>query len=439
MATIPQISESMQRILGPMADELGWQTTFNQREGKLSGSAFVQALVFSVLENGELTYTRLCSGAQDAGVTISNQGLAQRFGPASAALLEGVLKAVVAQIIDSQPAALPLLKRFQGVYLRDSSVISLPSELAAVWAGVGGSSGTTAALKLHTRLEISGGQLAGPCLSCARQADSRASYQTEALPAGAVRFGDLAYFSLRQFARDQQAGVFWFSRFKVGTRVYDEQGQPIDVLAWLRSQSQAQFERTVYLGKRQRLPCRLLVEHVPPEVIAQRYQRIQEYARKKQVDPSAELLALAEWTLLITNIPLELLSIPEALVLLRVRWQMELLFRLWKSFLRVDEWRSSQPWRILTELYAKLVAAVLLHWLLLVELWQIPNRSIWKAALMVRHLATHLALAFRDPIAFQVALIHLQTYFCQLCHLNPRRSRPNTYQLLSDPPCTTLA
>lgn len=49
MGTIPQTSAEMQRILGPVADGLGWQTLFQQRESKLTGSAFVQTLVFGSL------------------------------------------------------------------------------------------------------------------------------------------------------------------------------------------------------------------------------------------------------------------------------------------------------------------------------------------------------------------------------------------------------
>jgi hypothetical protein len=48
MKTIAHVSHAMQTILGPIADQLGWETCFTQRQSKLSGSAFVQALVFSL-------------------------------------------------------------------------------------------------------------------------------------------------------------------------------------------------------------------------------------------------------------------------------------------------------------------------------------------------------------------------------------------------------
>jgi hypothetical protein len=361
MKTITQISRTMQSILGPVADKLGWETGFTRRESKLSGSVFVQAMVFSVMVNVDLTYTNLRVGAKNAGVEISNQGLEQRFTVASAALCQRVLEEAVGQVIMTAPTALPLLQRFAGVYIRDSSTISLPRVLEEVWSGGANQHCSRAGLKLQVRLEVCSGQLAGPVLRPAREHDGKSPYQNEPLPPGAVRMADLGFYALDQFARDQSCQVYWFSRYKARTLLYDGQGQTIDLLGWLHQQNLDQCERTIYLGETEHLACRLLVERVPPAVIEQRKRKLNDYARKNKTLVTAELLALAEWNLIITNIPTSLLSIPEALVLLHVRWQIELLFRLWKSLFKVDEWRSQKPWRILTELYAKLINVVILH------------------------------------------------------------------------------
>lgn len=50
--------------------------------------------------------------------------------------------------------------------------------------------------------------------------------------------------------------------------------------------------------------------------------------------------------------------------MMRVRWQIELLFKLWKNEGHIDSWRSEKPWRIPCELYAKLIAMVIQHWIL---------------------------------------------------------------------------
>lgn len=434
MKTIAQVANAIQTILGPISDQAGVNSGFNQRASKITGSVFIQMMVFSSLENPDWRYSALVSALLNAGVTVTKQAVAQRFSPASAEMTRQVLENAIQVVITSDARALPLLDRFTGVYIRDSSVVSLPKALETLWPGCAGSSGTNAALKLHTRLEVCGGQLAGPILAAGREPDSRSPFQSEDLPSGALRMGDLGYFSLQQFQADSDQGVWWLSRYKIGTRLSDEQGQPIDLLPWLGRQTANQIERPIQLGKTARLACRLLIIRVPPAVVAQRRLKLKEYARKKQTPVTAEALALAEWTLLLTNLPSTLLSIEEAQVLLRVRWQIELLFKRWKSLFKIDEWRSVDIWRILTELYAKLLSVVIVHWILLTGLYQVAQPSFWKAALVVRQFATQLAITLNDICQLSAVLARIVLHFQSHCHLDKRRAHPSLYQLLENPP-----
>jgi hypothetical protein len=394
--TIAQVAQAMQKVLTDDADRLAREVKFVRRQRKLSGSSFVQTLVFGSMSSPMTSYTDLAQSAAMVGIDISAQGLEQRFTKEAAQLLERVLARAVEQVVVSDPAAIPILERFQGMYIRDSSVVELPAELIETWPSVGNSAGPTAALKLQVDLDYKSGQLHGPVVQSGRTHDQKSPFQHRTLPIGALHVGDLGFFSLRKLAADSRDGVFWLSRLKAGTAVYTPEGERLDLASWLGEQSEAQLDRPIVLGARQRLPCRLLAIRVPASVAAQRRRRLREYARKKQVTPRAETLALAEWTLVVLNIPVDLLSLQEALVLMRVRWQVELLFKLWKSYARIDEWRSQNPWRILCELYAKLIAVLILHWVSLTGLWQLPNRSLFKAAEAVRKYAVALALHFSD-------------------------------------------
>jgi hypothetical protein len=423
----------MQTVLLDIADQIARETKFVRRERKLSGSSFLQTLVLSCLQNPAVSYTDMTQSAAVVGVEISGPGLLYRFTREAVLFLQRMLEYAVQQVIASRPAAVPILERFRGVHLRDSSVIGLPVALAETWPGVGGSQGTTAALKLQVELDFRSGQLHGPVLQSGRTQDQQSPYQQRQLPAGALHIADLGYFNLTKLAEDDDRGVYWITRLKAGTAVYTEAGERIDLLPWLRAQPQAQGDHPVLIGTRTRIPCRLLVVRVPQEVAEQRRRRLRDYARKKQVPLKAETLALTEWTLLITNVPVEMLSLPEALVLSRVRWQVELLFKLWKSCLLVDEWRSENPWRILCEIYAKLIAVVIVHWLSLVSIWECPDRSLTKAAQAVGKFAVALALRLHDRAELVNVLTHLQMCLRATCKMNRRRKHPNTYQLLLEP------
>lgn len=145
---------------------------------------------------------------------------------------------------------------------------------------------------------------------------------------------------------------------------------------------------------------------------------------------SAAALALAQWTILITNIPPDLLTLTEALVVAKVRWQIELLFRLWKSQGQIDTWRSGKSTRILCELYAKLLAMVVQHGTLVVSCWRYVERSLVKAAQVVRDHAVELASARARVDRLSEVLETIQHVLTRTARMNSRKKHPNTYQLL---------
>lgn len=443
MTTIADVGEAMQTVLTRVADTAATATRFVQRESKLGGAEFVQTLVFGWLANAEATLEDLAQTAATLGVTISPQGLDQRFTRQAAECLQQVLAHAVTVLIAADPVAIPLLQRFQGVYLLDSSTIQLPDALQAVWPGCGGNTPThtSAALKFQVRLNVTTGQLDGPLLQLARENDASAPLQTAPLPTGALRLADLGYFSLDVLRDMAAAGVYWLSRLQAGTAVYTANGQRCEKIgAWLAQQGERLIDQPIQLGVAHRLPCRLLAVRVPQAVADQRRRRLQAEGRRRGKTVTQRCLALADWTVLLTNLPPDKLSVHEAFVLARLRWQIELLFKLWKDHGRIDEWRSTKPYRILCEVYAKLLAMLVQHWVLAVACWGYPNRSLFKAAHTVQLHALHLASAFRRSLERLVeALTTIHACLTIGCRINKRKKLPHTYQLLLDPASLPLA
>jgi Transposase DDE domain len=432
MTTIPQVARAMREILTTTADEAARTTRFVQRTSPLSGATFSQTLVFGFLGNPQATLEDLTQTAATLGVAISPQALDQRFTASAAACLHQVLLAAIARVITAEPVTIPLLQRFTAVYVQDSSTLVLPEVFAAQWHGCGGStaSGTSAALKLQARLEMCTGRL-DVQLQEGRASD-RAAVLPGPLPAGALRLADLGYWSLGAFAALAQHEVFWLSRLQMQTAVYDATGARRELLELLETQPTDTIELAVTLGESQRLAARLLAVRVPPDVAEARRRRLRKAARDKGRQVSATRLALAAWTLFVTNVPTERLTLREALVLGRMRWQIELLFKLWKSHGRVDESRSTKPWRILCEVYAKLLAMLVQQWVFLVSCWAYPDRSLTKAAQTVQKHALHLASAFARVKRLAEALLTVKRCLAAGCRMNRRKKHPNTYQLLLD-------
>ena len=139
------------------------------------------------------------------------------------------------------------------------------------------------------------------------------------------------------------------------------------------------------------------------------------------------------WTILITNVPHALLSIDEALVLARCRGPIELCWKLWKQVGKVDTWRSAKPYRILTEIYAKLLGCLITHWLTLLEWWQAPNRSMVKARHVMQWMAPVLALGVAGVVPLETMVQRTSHAMATGCTVNARQKRPAAYQLVENP------
>ena len=131
MDIIPQVVCAMQTVLTVVADSVARISGFLKRQRKLSGATFVQTLVFGWLSNPKATLDELSATAAAVGVEITPQALEQRFTKEAADMLKLVLLAAVEQVIASDTKAIPLLERFNGVYVQDSSWINLPQQLAS--------------------------------------------------------------------------------------------------------------------------------------------------------------------------------------------------------------------------------------------------------------------------------------------------------------------
>lgn len=432
MATIPQVAGAMQEVLGPVAERAARATGFVRRASKLTGARFVQTLVFGWLAQPEARLSQLAQTAAALGVPISAQGLDQRFGRASAECVREVLEAAVRVALAASPAAVPVLRRFTQVAVQDCTTISLPAALAAGWPGCGGSTpaGGAAALKLGVRLDLVTGRLQGPYVEAGRTNDRATTATALPLPPGALRLADLGFFSLDELAEQDARGVWWLSRWQPGTAIFTPDERRHELLPLLAAATAATVDLPVRLGVRQRLPARLLAARVPREVADQRRRRLRAAARDKGRTARADRLALCAWTVFLTNVPADRLTVREALALARARWQIELLFKLWKGQLRVDEWRSVAPWRILTEVYAKLLAALIQHWLVLVGCWHHPDRSLLHAARAIQAHAPHLATTFADAPRLCQALDSIARALDRAARLTRRRAAPPTVQLL---------
>lgn len=307
--TLNQVSETMQTVLNETADNLARTTGFIKRRVKVTGANFTQTLVFGWMSNPSATLEELTQTGAAVGLEITPQGLDQRFTEQAANFMEEMLEETVSQVITSDPVAIPILRRFNGVHIQDSSTISLPHSLSNEWSGCGDG---ISAIKMEVRLDMLTGALDGPFLVDGRTNDRKAALEHSELPVHSLSMADLGYWKLNNLAELSENNRYWLSRAQVSTAVFDDDGKRWTLQEFVAKQQGDSFDLTIELGVNHRIPARLIGASVPKKVAAERRRKLKKNARDKGETVSKARLALAYPPLLVTNVPVNMLSIEES-------------------------------------------------------------------------------------------------------------------------------
>lgn len=433
MIILSDLAATLQTLLTTEAEEAARDTGWVRRCRQFGGATLVQTLVLGWLHQPRAPVDDLVETAAELGVEVSAAALDKRFNAAGTHCLARVLTQALQRLVAAEPLAVELLNRFVSVHLYDSSTVALPVSLVDQFPGSGrGADGQRpAAVKCQVELELRTGALDFE-LEPARQTDVRSELVRRPLPAGALRLADRGYLDLARLADDTTAGVYWISRLQ-STMIVEGAGRRGTLAAWLRQCPGDRVDQEVQVGRSDRLPCRLLARRVPPEVALRRRQRLQRQAKKQGRKVSAERLTMCDWNVCITNLPATLLTSAEAWVLLRSRWQIELLFKLWKSHGGLEFSHGRRAARVLCEIYAKLIGLVIQHWLLLASAGSSLTWSWTKAARRVRRCAVALGQALAVLEAVVAVLERLRRRIQRHCRLAQRQEQPTTGQLLEAP------
>jgi hypothetical protein len=139
-------------------------------------------------------------------------------------------------------------------------------------------------------------------------------------------------------------------------------GNVIDLMTWLRGlRGHDACERPVVIFDRERkrtIPGRLVAMRLPAAQAEKARARLKRELGNKVTPLDREA---AEYLVLFTTAPKSRLDAARCLALYRVRWQIELLFKRWKSLCGFDRLPNYLDETILAWLYAKVLLALLMQ------------------------------------------------------------------------------
>jgi Transposase DDE domain len=419
------------------------RTGFVKRTSKLTGKLFLALVTFGAWSDATTTLAQLAAKVTqlDEQVEVSPEAIHQRMNQRALAFLQDLLRQALAKVQAVEHVCNDgLFTDFPKVYLADSTGFALPDSLHELFPGSGGSAATAGA-KIQVVWDYKNSVFGHFALTPWTMPDQRYVDTVVALAHKGVLFlFDLGYFKIKAFACIAAAGAYFLSRLNHQTTLLHTdsgQVQPLALASWLTTVAGDSTEHAIFLGAREQVACRLVAYRLPECIVNERRRLAKKKAKKKGYTPSKAHLALLAWNLFITNVPHTIWQTPTIRTVYPIRWQVELIFKSWKSYLHLASIKTKKVNPTLCYLYGRMLLIVLNYALcppLRATLWKKKQREL-SVLKLVRHFQ---ALADRWMQAIFQSEFVLRRFLQQACATAERlvakasRKRHTTAQILRE-------
>ena len=195
------------------------------------------------------------------------------------------------------------------------------------------------------------------------------------------------------------------------------------------------IERDIFIGAKALVPSRLVAVRMPESIVNERRRMAKKTAKKKGYTPSKAHLNLLAWNLFITNVPRTIWKTETVGKVYPIRWQVELIFKSWKSSLHLASMNTKKADTTFGYLSGRMLL-ILLNYALCPQM----RHTLWlkkKRALSLVKLVRHFqALADRWMQAIFQSELALRRFLTRACataeHLVAKasRKRRTTAQIL---------
>lgn len=425
-----EVLSRMQKLLVSYAREANEWVRFSERDRKLRAESFVQMLVLGWLKTSDASLNELAHNAKDLGIRITGSGIHQRLNGSGVMLLAAVLKRALEDLQGQCPLPMAKLSQFKGVYITDSTQIALPKALASTFRGAK----ANGMVKLQVTWDYLNGNLATIELEQGRSSDRGCQLHVAHAQAQTLQLFDLGYFKQEHLRDIDQQEAFFVSRYQSQTALYDcESRERVDLTKWLRKQVADEVDLSVLLGARVKHPVRMVARRLPKKVAAARRRKARKKARTKGQTASQTHLYLQGWEIILTNLSPQDWSTPQLFDLYGIRFQIEWVFHIWKDQLGLDEIVDWHIERVLCQLYAHLLAALLTHLLTARWRWADVEYSFLKCVQVIQKTMQDLMRCLaRDGFGLQAWLKRLEDDFRSFATKTKRRTSPSTLQIVNN-------
>jgi len=257
---------------------------------------------------------------------------------------------------------------------------------------------------------------------------------------GVLFLFDLGYFKIQALARLALAGAYFLTRLNHQTKLFAPSAggmHHVELAQMLQGVEGNLIERDIFIGAKELVPSRLVAVRMPEPIVNERRRVAKKKAKKKGYMPSKAHLTLLAWNLFISNVPSTIWKTTTVVKGYPIRWQIELIFKSWKSYLHLASINTKKADTTLCYLYGRMLLIVLNYALcphIRHHLWCKKKREL-SVLKLVRHFQ---ALADRWMQAIFQSEFVLRRFLQRACATAERlvakaaRKRQTTAQILRE-------
>lgn len=358
-----------------MINRLARKTGFVKRSRKLSAYGFINSLMFSFSNQANTSLPDITADLnQQFSIDISKEGLHKRFSKEGVVFLKELVKHQLSKQF-STPSQAQLDQHFLAINIKDSSKFSLPGIYYKDYPGFGNFSKINGLMNLQYEYDLVSGNWKTLELTTVKRNDQQDSKQTiDSIKEGELYIRDLGYVTPLYLKAIIERGASFLNRMPPQVNIYSSDNKLITWKSINRKFSKIgspTLDMNVLLYEKDLIECRLVIERVPDAEYRKRLRKAESSAKRHGVGLSKEHKIRCRYNSFITNVSRVILPIESIRKTYYLRWQIELVFKTWKSIFEIHKMKKVKTERMECQLLAKLLW-VLLNW----RLFQSCNHHI---------------------------------------------------------------
>lgn len=356
-------------------NELARQTGFIQRERQLKVTNFLPFLFRNHTKLVSDTLNELCLDLRLHQVPMTRAGLNKRLDRQCVDFLSGIFEELFQLQSQKTLASMPIDKKFPFKRLRilDGTGFKLPVAYEPTFKGT-----KDAGIKIQVEFDYLSGQLLWLRPEDGKAADTQTGFQRlKCLEPNDLCIQDLGYYHLDLFEEIERCSAYFLTRARLDTQFFLEVENPplhpdgtyvekyrytrVNILDEIQDLERGCSKEwpIMYIGRHKKIPLRCVIyRHTEEQEAAHKKRMARKQQKKSKQTPKTNVLALAGVTIYLTNLP-ETVSVKEIGQLYSLRWQIELLFKTWKSQLKIHQLKNVKIERWLCHFYTQCIVLLL--------------------------------------------------------------------------------